>query len=478
MLAHDIIRTKRERGALDRAQIDAFVAGLVDGSWSDAQAAALAMAVCLNGMDGAETVALTDAMTRSGSVLDWRADTLGGPVLDKHSTGGVGDKVSLVLAPLVAAAGGFVPMVSGRGLGHTGGTLDKLAAIPGYTVDAPLPLLRQALAAAGCAIVGATAALAPADRRLYAVRDATATVESLPLIVASILSKKRAAGVDALVVDVKTGNGAFAADRDQARALARALVEVGSGAGLAVRAWISDMNQVLGSSCGNAVEVHEALDLLQGRRKEPRLLEVVRTLGVELLLLGGLADEPEAAAIRIDTLLANGAALERFGRMVAALGGPADFVERADAYLPAAPVQRAFVAARSGWVGALDTRAIGQLVVELGGGRRQAGAAIDPRVGLTEVACLGLRVEAGDRLAVVHAADATSAARACERLAAAFGLAETAPPPAPVMLERIGSERRPAPGVFEGVDSSGGLAAGLAAGSSAGSSAGVSSGPS
>ena len=441
MLPQEIIGRKRAGGALDRNAIDGFVAGLVDGSWSDAQAAALAMAICLNGMDRAETVALTDAMTRSGTLLDWRADDFGGPVLDKHSTGGVGDKVSLVLAPLVAAAGGIVPMLSGRGLGHTGGTLDKLASIPGYQVDASIETLRTALAQAGCAIVGATPELAPADRRLYAIRDQTATVESLPLIVASILSKKRAAGVGGLVMDVKTGNGAFAASRDAARDLARALVDVGNGAGLPTRAWISDMDQVLGTGCGNALEVDEALALLQGRAREPRLLEVVRTLAAELLVLGGLDTGAEAALRRIDTLLASGAALERFARMIAALGGPADFVERADAYLPRAPVRQELSAPRAGWVASIDTRAVGWAVVELGGGRRRAGDAVDPRVGLSGVASLGQRVEAGDRLARVHAADERSAESVCARLAGAFAIDAAPPPPRPTaMLERVALE--------------------------------------
>ena len=259
MLAQEIIRHKRDGLALDRAQIDAFVGGLVDNSWSESQAAAMAMAMFLNGMSSTETVALTHAMTHSGEVFDWASANLPGPILDKHSTGGVGDKVSLMLAPIVAACGGFVPMISGRGLGHTGGTLDKLDSIPGYRTAPGLAQLREALRSAGCAIVGATAALAPADRRLYAIRDLTATVESVPLITASILSKKLAAGLQGLVMDVKVGNGAFAAELPMARALARSIVDISAGAGLPARAWVTDMNQVLGSSCGNALEVREAV---------------------------------------------------------------------------------------------------------------------------------------------------------------------------------------------------------------------------
>jgi len=437
MLAQEIIRCKRDGHALDRGQIDAFVRGLVDASWSEAQAAAMAMALFLKGMSDAETVALTHAMTRSGKVLDWAAAALPGPVLDKHSTGGVGDKVSLMLAPIVAACGGFVPMISGRGLGHTGGTLDKFDSIPGYQTAPPVERLREALRAAGCAIVGQTAEIAPADRRLYAIRDVTGTVESIPLITASILSKKLAAGLHGLVMDVKTGNGAFAAELPMAQALAQSLVQVAEGAGLPTRAWITDMNHVLGTSCGNAVEVHEALAFLQGRAREPRLLEVTRMLSAELLLIGGLARELDEAMQRVDAVLADGRALERFARMVAVLGGPVDFVERADAYLPIAPVRRPVLAARSGYVCGMATREIGLLVVELGGGRRQASDAVDHRVGLSEVITLGRRIEVGDPLALVHAADEASAAAACAKLAGLIEIGEIAPPAAPVLIERL-----------------------------------------
>jgi len=437
MLAQEIIRRKRDGRALNDDQIGVFVRGLVDASWSDSQAAAMAMALFLNGMSDAETVALTRAMTGSGQVLEWAGAMLPGPVLDKHSTGGIGDKVSLILAPIVAACGGYVPMISGRGLGHTGGTLDKLDSIPGYRTAVPIAALRDALRAAGCAIVGATGEIAPADARLYAIRDVTATVESIPLITASILAKKLAAGLQGLVMDVKTGNGAFAAEPAMARALAQSLVQVANGAGLATRAWITDMNQVLGRSCGNALEVHEALAVLSNRATEPRLLAVTRTLSAELLCIGGLADTMDHALERVDAVLASGHALERFARMVAALGGPADFVERAGAHLPVAPVQRAVAAPRSGWVCGMATRDIGVLVVELGGGRRRAGDAIDRRVGLSEVAAIGRRVEAGDPLAVVHAADAASAEAACARLRELVALGDAAPPEAPLLIERL-----------------------------------------
>jgi len=440
MLAQEIIRRKRDGQVLECAQIDAFVNGLVDGSWSEAQAAAMAMALFLNGLSDAETVALTHAMTHSGEVLQWADAHLHGPLLDKHSTGGVGDKVSLLLAPIVAACGGIVPMISGRGLGHTGGTLDKLDSIPGYRTVVSTDVLRGALRSAGCAIVGQTASLAPADRRLYAIRDVTATVESIPLITASILSKKLAAGLHGLVMDVKAGNGAFAANAAMARALARSLVQVAAGAGLPTRAWITDMNQVLGHSCGNAVEVAEALAFLQGAHRDARLLELTRALCAELLLAGALAARRDEALARVDAVLADGSALAHFARMVAALGGPSDFVERAAAHLPTAPVQRAVLATRSGWVGAMATREIGLIVVELGGGRRRADDAVDPRVGLSDVVPVGLRIEVGDRLATVHAATDDSAAAAAAALLKCITIVDAPPAHAPVLIERFEEE--------------------------------------
>src|SRR5215213_3358176 len=293
MLASEVIRRKRDGHALSREELEFLVRGITDGSLSDAQVGALAMALFLRGMQPGERVAFTAAMTRSGTVLEWDIDR---PVIDKHSTGGVGDKVSLMLAPILAACGGAVPMISGRGLGHTGGTLDKLDSVPGYETRPDLETLRAVVADVGCAIVGQTAELAPADRRLYAVRDATGTVESIPLIVASILSKKLAAGLQALVMDVKFGSGAFMAARADAEELARALVEVAGGAGLPTVALLTDMDQVLGSAAGNAVEVREAVAYLTGERREPRLHEVTIALAASLLEQGGLARDGRAAA--------------------------------------------------------------------------------------------------------------------------------------------------------------------------------------
>jgi len=409
MLAQEIIRRKRDGHALSEGEIAAFVRGLVDCSWSEGQSAAMAMAMLLKGMGAAETVCLTLAMARSGALLDWSRADLPGPILDKHSSGGVGDKVSLMLAPIVAACGGFVPMVSGRGLGHTGGTLDKLQSIPGYQIAPDSAQLLHALSSAGCAIVGASAEVAPADRRLYAIRDVTATVESTALITASILSKKLAAGLQGLVMDVKTGNGAFAASMEDAQTLARSLVSVANGAGLPTRAWITDMNQVLGDACGNALEVMEALAFLKGERQEPRLLEVTRTLSAELLQLGGLAATVELGLQKVDAALHSGRALEQFARMVQALGGPADFCENPASYLAAAPVQLEVCAPRAGWVSSMATRDIGLQVIALGGGRHVATDAVDSRVGFSHFVKIGQRVEQGSLLALVHAANAVAA---------------------------------------------------------------------
>ena len=437
MLAAEVIRCKRDGLALSDAQIDTFVRGLVDGSWSEGQVAALAMAVLLRGMTRAECVALTRAMTASGQVLRWDDAGLSGPVLDKHSTGGVGDKVSLVLAPIVAACGGVVPMISGRGLGHTGGTLDKLQSLPGYQVDPPRAQLLAALRQAGCAIVGAGADLAPADRRLYAVRDVTATVESVPLISASILSKKLAAGLHGLVLDVKCGSGAFMPDLGQARALASSLVQVAAGAGLPAVALVTDMNQVLGRSAGNALEVQEAIDFLTGSARDPRLLALTLTLAERMLMLGGLAASPADAQQKCEDALFGGRAAEAFARMVAALGGPRDVLAAGGAQLPVAPVQRDLSAARQGVISAIDVRALGLAVVEMGGGRRRASDAIDPSVGLSRIRRLGRRVRIGEPLLRVHAASAESADMALRVAAAALTIADEAPSNWPLVHDEI-----------------------------------------
>ena len=420
MLATEIIRTKRDRGCLSAPQLQAFVRGLVDGSWSEGQVAALAMAILLNGMDRAECVALSLAMTDSGQRLRWPGAAGARPVVDKHSTGGVGDKVSLVLAPIVAACGALVPMLSGRGLGHTGGTLDKLQALPGYQVAPSRARLLRVLQSAGCAIVGASDDLAPADRRLYAVRDVTATVESVPLITASILSKKLAAGLGHLVMDVKVGNGAFMAHLADAQTLARSLVEVAAGAGLRCTALITDMNQVLGHSAGNALEVAESVAFLTSDQREPRLLALTLALAAQMLRGAGLAPSLADGEVMASAALTSGRAAECFARMVAGLGGPADVL--ANAQLAAAPVVVDVSAPRDGVLVAMDTRAIGLAVVALGGGRRRAADPVDPRVGLDRVRPLGSVLRAGEPLARVHAATAADAAAACAAVLAAVTL--------------------------------------------------------
>jgi thymidine phosphorylase len=436
----ELIRHKRDGGILGDAEIAAVVAGITDGSMSEGQVAAFAMAVYFRGMTWEECAALTRAMARSGTTLDWSAQRLAGPILDKHSTGGVGDKVSLILAPVVAACGGFVPMISGRGLGHTGGTLDKLESIPGYDAAPDLSRFRRAVREAGCAIVGQTAELAPADRRLYAIRDVTATVESVPLITASILSKKMAAGLDALVMDVKFGSGAFAGTVEAAQALAESLVTVAGDAGLRTVAWLTDMNQALGHDVGNALEVREAIDFLVGRRREGRLRTVATTLARELLVLGGLARDQQEAGAAVERALDSGAAAERFARMVVALGGPPDLVERAVHHLPHAPVRRPVRAERPGVVTRVDARALGLSVVALGGGRRRADEAVDPAVGLADVVGPGDLVGPDRPLAVVHARSATEAEHATALVRAAIGVGGgPGGPPASPVLRRIGA---------------------------------------
>jgi len=434
LLPQELIRRKRDGATLSSEEIRAFVRGLTDGSFSEGQVAAFAMAVFFRGMTMDECVALTEAMRDSGAVLDWSdAD---GPVLDKHSTGGVGDNVSLMLAPIVAACGGLVPMISGRGLGHTGGTLDKLDSIPGYRTQPDEALLRRAVHRAGCAIIGQTGELAPADKRFYAIRDVTATVESVPLITASILSKKLAAGLQGLVLDVKTGSGAFMAEQAAARELATSLVAVARGAGLKATALLTGMDEPLASAAGNAVEVQNAVDFLSGRRRDPRLAEVVLACAGEMLLLGGIAGAAASAEALAQTALDSGRAAERFGIMVAALGGPADFLERPEAHLPRAPVVHPVAPVGEGTVAAIDTRALGLAVVALGGGRRRAEDSIDPAVGLTEIVAIGAQVGPDRPLCLVHARSEGEAEAAAAAVRHAYRLGQ-APAGRPVILERI-----------------------------------------
>jgi thymidine phosphorylase len=432
MLAQEIIRAKRDGQALDEAQIAHFVRGLVDNSWSEGQVAALGMAVFLKGMGRDEAVLLTRAMMNSGRVMRW--PDMPGPVLDKHSSGGVGDKVSLMLAPMVAACGGYVPMIAGRGLGHTGGTVDKLEAIPGYTTTPDPAKFDQIVRSLGCAVIGQTADLAPADKRFYATRDVTATVESVPLITASILSKKLAAGLEGLAMDIKCGNGAFASTPEFARELAESIVAVAGGAGLRTRALITDMNQILGTDVGNSLEV---LDW-KGDPLDPRLHEVTLALCAEMLVLGELAPDTAAARVKLQAALDSGAAAEKFAQMVAALGGPADLMERPEAYLTAAPVVKPVAAPRAGVITTMSTRDLGVAIVELGGGRRKAGDAIDMRVGFSDVKPIGTRVAAGEPLALIHAADEAAADRAVASYLAACTLGDADVAAAPMVMAEVG----------------------------------------
>jgi thymidine phosphorylase len=425
----ELLRDKRDGRALRREELQAIATGIGDGTLSDAQVAAFAMAVFFRGLDAEELPAFTLGMRDSGRVIDW--SDLDRPVLDKHSTGGVGDKVSLILAPLVAACGGATPMISGRGLGHTGGTLDKLEAIPGYNATPDADLMERVVREVGCVIGGQTDDLAPADRRLYGIRDATGSVEAIPLIVSSILSKKLAAGLGGLVMDVKHGNGAFMSELDDARALARALVDVAVAAGLPTVALLTDMDRVLGATAGNALEVRESIAVLTGAPDaDPRLVEVTLALTRALLDLGGLGDaDPQAA-------LASGAAAERFAAMVAALGGPGDLLERPDAYLETAPVVREVFPEEEGVVTGHDTRGLGVAVMELGGGRAVETDVIDFAVGLDAIAGPGTPVAPGARpLAVVHARTEDGADAAAAAVRAAIRVGETATADVPVVTE-------------------------------------------
>ena len=435
MLPQEVIRAKRDGRALTSAEVKEFISGLTNGTVSEGQVAAFAMAVFFKGMSADEAVGLTLAMRDSGTVLKW---DLPGPVVDKHSTGGIGDNVSLMLAPMLAACGCFVPMISGRGLGHTGGTLDKLDSIPGYNTTPDNDLFRKVTREVGCAIIGQTADLAPADKRLYGIRDVTATVESVPLITASILSKKLAAGLQHLVMDVKCGNGAFMEKREDAALLAKSLVSVANGAGLKTTALITDMNEPLASCAGNAVEVANAIDYLTGKHRDMRLHQVTMELCAELLVNCEIAPDAEVAHKMLKSKLDDGSATEKFAKMVAALGGPIDLMEKPQKYLPKAKVIMQINKAGSGTVAAIDTREIGIAVIELGGGRRAAADKIDHSVGVTNLPRLGQVMKTSEPLCTVHACDDESAHRAGLRIARAYHFPDqNRPADHPSVLERI-----------------------------------------
>ena len=435
MIPQELIRKKRDGGTLSADEIHRFIEGMTSGAVSDAQIAAFAMAVFFNGMTRDERVALTRAMTHSGTILEW--PDCPGPLLDKHSTGGIGDTVSLILAPAIAACGGYVPMISGRGLGHTGGTLDKLDSIPGYRSQPDLGLFRKTVKEVGTAIIGQTSDLAPADRRLYALRDVTATVESIPLITASILSKKLASGLNGLAMDVKTGSGAFMASLESARDLARSIADVATAAGLPTTALITDMDQPLADAAGNALEVKLAIDHLTGNHRNQRLHDVTIALGIEMLLTGKLASTPDEAYKKIETAFSSGAAADVFAKMVAALGGPKDLLERPDHHLPQAPLVKPVLAEHEGYVAAISTRDLGIAIIGLGGGRKRAEDQIDPAVGLSTLVPIGTFCHKGDPLGLIHAQNENDFDLAHTALKSAYKISTTEPPLTPLILERI-----------------------------------------
>ena len=391
------------------------------------------MAICFQSMNFTETAELTRAMATSGSVLDWTAEGIDRLIVDKHSTGGVGDKVSLILAPLVAACGAYIPMISGRGLGHTGGTLDKLDSIPGYDSAPSLDVFKRTVRSVGCAIIGQTAELAPADRRFYSIRDVTATVESVPLITASILSKKVSAGLSGLVMDIKTGTGAFMETETAAVTLADSIINTAAEIDLPVRAVITDMSQVLGRNAGNALEVRETIDYLTGAYRDPRLDEIVLTLATAMLALAGIEEDRQAAGNLLQSALDQGQATRVFVEMTTALGGPPDLIERIDHYLPSSPVIKPVFLNGEGYLTDIDVRLAGNVIVALGGGRKRVDDSIDHSVGLTDIAGIGARIDPHTPLACVHARDDSDADLARHSLQQAFVLSEEKPPTKPVI---------------------------------------------
>ena len=401
MLPQEIIRKKRDKQAWSKDEIDFFIKGITDKSIADCQIGAFTMAAFLNGLNTEETANLTLSMRDSGDVLDWTG--FDAPIVDKHSSGGVGDKVSLMLAPMLASCGVYVPMISGRGLGHTGGTLDKFDSIPGYQTQPDNELFRQTVKEVGCAIIGQTGSLAPADKKIYAVRDVCATVESVPLITASILSKKLAAGLDYLIMDLKFGNGAFMEDIENGRALARSIVNVANHAGTKTKALLTDMNQVLGTTVGNAVEVKEAVDYLKGNNVDSRLHQVTMQLAAELLVISGQFSNTEAALQKLQQNLDSGKALEIFAKMVAKLGGPTDFTENPDKYLPQAAIVRPVFPLSSGYVESMHTRNIGLSIIGLKGGRTTPEQKLDYATGYSHFCQIGDYVDSQTPLAFVHA---------------------------------------------------------------------------
>jgi pyrimidine-nucleoside phosphorylase len=420
----DVIRKKRDGKNLTRDEIGFFVDGVTTGTVADYQISALLMAIYLNGMDEDEQQALTEAMLNSGNILNF--SDIPKPKADKHSTGGVGDKTSLIIAPLVAACGVCVPMISGRGLGHTGGTLDKLESIPGYRVNLSTSEFRKTLEDVGYAMAGQTAELAPADKKMYALRDATATVEAIPLIVASIISKKGAAGLDAMVIDVKVGNGAFMREPSRATALAHALVKTGNSCGIRTRALLTDMNQPLGRAVGNSVEVEECINLLRGEAPEAAnpVLDLSLELSAHMLVLANVAESLEDAHTRLQKVLDSGAALECFRKNIVAQGGDPRVCDSPGESLPLVKEYVNVESPRSGFIKSVDTAEIGHTIAAIGGGRVRIEDVIDPTVGYLTEQKLGDEVKAGEVLGVIYCSDSTKAQEALGRILAAYEISE------------------------------------------------------
>ncbi len=441
MRAVDLIRQKRDGGALDRAAIDFFIAGVTNGSLPDYQASALLMAIVLRGMSPEETAALTDAMVRSGIRVEY--PRIAGTPVDKHSTGGVGDKTSLVLAPLAAACGASVPMMSGRGLGHTGGTLDKLEAIPGFRTGLSLAELRRALSAVGCAMIGQTEEIAPADKKLYALRDVTGTVESIPLICASIMSKKIAEGIGGLVLDVKTGSGAFMKTLPDSRRLAESLVAIGVASGVRTEALITNMDAPLGRMVGNSLEVIECIDTLKGRG--PRDVEDLSVLlAARMLMVAGLEHQESAAVTRVHAALVSGAGVEKLRAIIEFQGGDPRVIDRYD-LLPSAPDTHDVVATGDGHVSTLLAEEIGRAAVSLGAGRGKLDDVIDPGVGIEVMAPLGAAVRRGEPVLRVHHRAGRGLADALPLLDRAVRISDAPPPPRSLVAEHVVGVERPPP---------------------------------
>ncbi len=440
LIPQETIRRKRDGDTISQAEIERFVRGITDGRVADSQIAAFAMAVYFNGMSPDEGAALTLAMRDSGDVIDWTGLGFepGAPIVDKHSTGGVGDKVSLMLAPIVAACGGLVPMISGRGLGHSGGTLDKFEAIPGYDPFPSIDRFAEIVKTVGCSIIGQTGELAPADKRFYAVRDVTATVESIPLITASILSKKLSAGLNSLVMDVKYGNGAFMSTQSQAKELAENIVRVANVAGTPTTALLTDMNQVLGRTAGNAVEVVETIEFLTDPAgADKRLVDVTIALAAYMLVMSGVEQTVELATAKATAALENGSAAEIFEKMVAAQGGGNNILSTHQSKVVIAPVEYVIECADDGYVSSMDTRAIGMAVVAMGGGRTDPTAKIDHAVGLTHLCQIGDRATVGAPLARVRSHDEASAEIAVAAVKNAITVDNEMPVVRPIVSEII-----------------------------------------